>query len=128
MVEIIRQKKWYEIEQMGQRIREARERLGITQEELAKLIGRNRETISHYEIGNRAVAVTELPALAQALKVPIGYFFGDEAPANEILALLSAELDTMPPSKQKVVLERIRFELDWWKKHDIEIKGPSPAG
>jgi transcriptional regulator with XRE-family HTH domain len=127
MVAMAHKKKWTEIEQMGQRIREAREGLGLTQEELGTLIGRNRETISHYEIGNRAIAVTELPTLAQALKVPVGYFFGDEVPPSEILALLSAELDTIPPSKQKAVLERIRFELEWWKKHDIEFKGLSSA-
>jgi transcriptional regulator with XRE-family HTH domain len=126
MVDTVRRKKWDEIEQMGQRIREAREHLGLTQEALAELIGRTRETISHYEIGDRAVVVTELPALAQALKVPIGYFFGDEEPASELLVFLSAELDSMPPSKQRVILERLRIELEWWKKYNVESKESSP--
>ena len=110
---------------MGQRVREARERLGMTQEELAGLIGRSRETISHYEIGHRAIVVTELPALAQALKVPIGFFFGDENITNETLAFLAAELDSMPPVKQKAILERLRFELDWWRGHSPNLEESS---
>jgi transcriptional regulator with XRE-family HTH domain len=112
-----RRKKWLEIEQMGQRIREARERLGITQDELAALIGRTQDTISHYETGNRAIVVTELPALAKALKVPIASFFGDNDPDTEALDLMS-ELKALTPDQKKKVIERWRFELNWWMRQD----------
>jgi transcriptional regulator with XRE-family HTH domain len=118
MADITRRKKWGEIELMGQRIREARERLGMTQDELAALIGRGRDTVSHYEIGDRAIVVTELPALAQALKVPIGYFFGQDDPDNEALDLVS-ELKGMSAAQKRAVLEHWRFELEWWKEQDI---------
>lgn len=112
-----RRKKWQDIEQMGQRIREARERLGLTQEALAELIGRDQHTISHYETGSRALIVTELPALARALRVPISYFFGDYDPDGEVLDLAS-ELKLMPPRQKKQVIARWRLELDWAKQHD----------
>ncbi len=107
---------------MGQRIREARERLGMTQEELAERIGRNRETISHYEIGNRAVAINELPLLAEALQVSLGYFYGQNDPDGEALDLMS-ELQVMPADQKKMVLDRWRFELEWWKKHSSLPQG-----
>jgi transcriptional regulator with XRE-family HTH domain len=125
MADVTRRKKWHEIEKIGQRIREARERLGLTQEQLAELIGKGRDTVSHYEIGDRAIVVTELPALAHALKVPISYFFGNDEPAAEILVLAS-ELNSMPLSKQKAVLERWRYELEWWKNHDLELSESPP--
>src|SRR4051794_7340078 len=113
-----RRKKWDEIEQMGQRIREARERRGLTQEALGQLIGRNQHAISHYESGTRAIVVTELPAIAKALQVPIEYFFGNVVdPDEEALGLVS-ELSTLPPGQRKTIVERWRLELEWWKKHE----------
>jgi transcriptional regulator with XRE-family HTH domain len=126
MEHVIRRKKWDEIQKIGQRIREARERLGLTQEQLAELLNKGRDTVSHYEIGDRAIVVTELPALAQALKVPIGYFFGDDEPTAEVKALAS-ELNEMSPMKRKAVLERWRYELEWWKSHDLDAKQPSSS-
>lgn len=61
--------------QIGQRIRLARERRGLTQTELAHALGKNATTISNYENGSRTLPITELPKLAQTLHVPIGYFF-----------------------------------------------------
>lgn len=117
MTDVTRRKKWHDIERMGQRIRDARERLDMTQDELAALIGRTRDTVSHYETGNRAIVVTELPALAQALQVPIGYFFGYEEPDAETTALV-AELNSMSPAQKRTVLDRWRFELEWQRKQD----------
>jgi transcriptional regulator with XRE-family HTH domain len=114
-----RRKKWHELEELGQRIREARERLGITQGNLAALMGRTQDTISSYELGNRAIRVTELPALAKALKVPIGYFFGYESLDDEAKDLL-LELQTMSDTQQKIVIARWRHELEWWKSHETE--------
>ncbi len=126
MVDAVRRKKWTEIELIGQRIREARERLGMTRDNLANIIDKSPDMISRYERGNRAVSITELPKLAQALKVPIGYFFGDQEPAADALAFISSEIEALPHSKQKAVLERIRFELNWWKTHSPETEETSP--
>ncbi len=119
MADMTRRKKWHDIQEMGRRIRQARERLDMTQDELAALIGRSRDTISHYETGNRAIVVTELPALAQALRVPIEYFFGYEEPDGETMALV-AELNAMPPAQKKDVLDRWRLELEWRKRKTPE--------
>lgn len=64
--------------QIGDRIRSARERRGMTQDELGQRIGKTKTAISGYENGKRAIHLTELPELAKALEVPIAYFFGDE--------------------------------------------------
>jgi transcriptional regulator with XRE-family HTH domain len=104
------------LEQVGQRIREARERLGLTQEALGRLIGRTQYSISQYESGSRAIAITELPTLAQVLEVPIGYFFGDiDDPDIEGLDLLS-ELKALSLDEKKMLLDRWRLDLEWWKK------------
>ena len=126
MVDAVRRKKWTEIELIGQRIREARERLDMSRDDLASILGKSVDMVSRYERGNRAVSITELPKLAHALQVPIGYFFGDEEPTTEALAFISSEVEALPRFKQKAVLDRIRFELEWWKSHAPDSEEPSP--
>lgn len=111
-----RRKNLNQLEQVGQRIREARERLGLTQEALGQLIGRTQYSISQYESGSRAIAITELPALARALNVPISYFFGDTDDPNIEGIDLLAELKSLSPDEKKMLLDRWRIDLEWWKK------------
>src|SRR5688572_2494593 len=118
MAHMTTRKKWDEIELMGHRIREARERLGLTQGELAERIGKSQDAISHYETGDRAVVVTELPLLAEVLKVPLSYFFGRDDLDSDVQDLI-VELKMMSPEGKKKVLERWRFELEWWMKQDL---------
>ena len=63
---------------MGRRIRQARERRRLSQEELAGAIGKDQRSISEYENGRQRLAVVDLPELAAALDVPVRYFFEDE--------------------------------------------------
>lgn len=54
----------------GPEIRARRERLGLTQEDLAKLTKRHRKTISDIECGNQAVAsMIIVGQIARVLKV-----------------------------------------------------------
>lgn len=64
-----------EPELLGRRIREARERIKLSQEDLAIAVSKDQHAISQYENGKRKLAVTDLPAFARALKVPVSYFF-----------------------------------------------------
>ncbi len=70
-------------EVLGERIRQARERKGLSQEDLAALVARDQRAISEYEHGKRRISVTDLPTFARALDVPILYFFeGDLNPRD----------------------------------------------
>lgn len=63
--------------ELGQRIRAARERLGLSQEELAVLVSKDQTAISEYENGKRKFYASDLPLFARALKVSLFYLFGD---------------------------------------------------
>jgi transcriptional regulator with XRE-family HTH domain len=60
---------------IGLRIRQARQRLEMTQEKLAEQLGVNRLTVVGYESGYRTPHATDLPRLAAVLNVSIEYFF-----------------------------------------------------
>ena len=71
---------------VGKRIREERERLGMSQEELALAVGLgNRSQVNKVESGARKVDSLELRRFSEALEVPMDAFF-DEA-RGEVLAL-----------------------------------------
>ncbi|MEO3413921.1 helix-turn-helix transcriptional regulator [Roseovarius sp. CAU 1744] len=69
---------------VGQRIRQRRKLLGLSQTELAVRIGVKFQQVQKYETGVNRVAASRLWKIAETLKVPITYFFEDlELPGFE---------------------------------------------
>jgi len=62
---------------IGQRVREARDRVGLTQAELAARLGWARATVSHVESGGRSVLAAELLPLALALDASVWELIGE---------------------------------------------------
>lgn len=69
---------------VGQRIRLARQRAGLTQEELAGQISRTAESISNIERGLQEPNLRTIQSLAKALNLPVSEFFDfDEKASSE---------------------------------------------
>ena len=66
---------------LGQRIAQAREDLGMTQDGLGRAVGLDRSAISRLENGERKLNVPELVQIAAALGRPLAYFVADPVPA-----------------------------------------------
>src|SRR5580704_10789498 len=64
---------------MGDRLREAREYLGFSQEEVATYLRISRSALSLMETGQRKVDALELKKLATLYKRPVGHFTGEVA-------------------------------------------------
>ncbi len=60
---------------IGKRVRRRRRLLGLTQEQLAGACGVRFQQIQKYECGANRISAARLWMLAQALEVPVGYFF-----------------------------------------------------
>jgi transcriptional regulator with XRE-family HTH domain len=102
--------------QMGKRIRQARENLGLTQEQLSARIDKSQDAISSYEKGTRGIQIAELPRLAQALDVTVTYFFGDLEPDQEAQSLLSQ----LPPERYRFAMDYLRMEVEYSKRNNDE--------
>lgn len=76
----------------GNRIRAARERLGIDRAELAEIIGVEPSAIGNYEQGIRYPKPPLLSKLSKELRVPVGLLSGLE-PDKRVEALLSMYSD-----------------------------------
>jgi transcriptional regulator with XRE-family HTH domain len=67
-----------ERKKMGARLREAREYVGLSQDEVAKTLSIPRTALSNIETGQRRIDVLELKKLARLYKRPVEYFTGEE--------------------------------------------------
>ena len=85
-------------EQIASRLREAREAAGLSQGQVAKLLGQHRPTISEIEAGRRKVSGEELIRFASLYAVSVEWLTStaSESDATEDRILLAArELSTM---------------------------------
>lgn len=62
---------------IAERLREARRLAGLSQGQVARLLGMHRPSISGIEAGNRRVSADELARLAEAYDVSIAWLLGD---------------------------------------------------
>jgi len=60
---------------IGKRVKELRNKLGISQEELADIAQLDRTYITSVERGRRNVSIVNIEKLANALKVTLAEFF-----------------------------------------------------
>lgn len=60
---------------VGKRVKELRNKLGISQEELADLAGLDRTYITSVECGKRNISIVNIEKLAKSLNVTLHEFF-----------------------------------------------------
>lgn len=67
---------------LGQKLRESREYLGLSQAQVAAAMELQRPSISSIEAGKRRVTVLELKRFADLYRRPYSYFVGDDEEAE----------------------------------------------
>lgn len=93
--------------QIAKRLRNAREAAGVSQGQVARLLGMHRPTISEIEAGNRRVSAEELKTFADTYDVTVSWLLGESAEqletddprlqlaARELSKLKSEDLDRL---------------------------------
>lgn len=93
-------------QELGKRLRKARESRGISQEKAASEIGVPRTAISHIEHGTRSVSAVELARLAHLYLLPALDFLREDAPSSEdplaVLLRLVPALGGKPRLREQV--------------------------
>lgn len=64
---------------LGERLKEAREYVGLKQEDVAKKVGIPRSALSNIEAGSRKVDAIELAQLAKLYQRPVAWFTGEDS-------------------------------------------------
>jgi transcriptional regulator with XRE-family HTH domain len=65
-------------DRVGKRIQKAREEAGMSQDELASMIGITQSALSNYELGKRRLYLENLQEIARSLNRPLACFLGME--------------------------------------------------
>lgn len=65
---------------LGERLRIAREYVGLTQDEVARYLSIPRSALSHMETGQRKVEALELSRMARLYQRPLSWFTSEVAP------------------------------------------------
>ena len=60
---------------VGQRVRQRRKIMGLSQQDLARALGLTFQQVQKYERGTNRVSASKLWEIARTLKVPVAYFF-----------------------------------------------------
>jgi transcriptional regulator with XRE-family HTH domain len=106
--------------ELGQRIRSARERIGMSQEGLADAVQRDQKAVSEYETGKRKLPATDIPTFASVLGVPFSYFFEGELHLDELDQVLLQEFHTLPTLEDKhTALQAVRLIADTVRRHRL---------
>jgi transcriptional regulator with XRE-family HTH domain len=74
------------------RFREAREFLGLPQQDVGKALGIPRSSISAIEHGQRNVAHLELRRFARLYRRPVAWLLGEDVPVDEVLLAAARDL------------------------------------
>jgi len=98
----------YFFKDLGTRVSQARKEQGLTQTELAELVGVTQPMIASYEIGRRRIPATLLSPLARELRLPVAQLLGEElknskpGPTPKLQKQLEA-VSELPKTQQKFV-------------------------
>lgn len=108
---------------VASRLKEAREYLGLSQQEVAASVGISRTAISLMESGQRKVDATELMRLARLYCRPIGFFTDEPAEeGNSDVALLARQASSLSEKDRSELLKFSEFLMERSKKQDNDDK------
>ena len=101
-----------DLDLFGARVRQARERRGLSQDELAELIHKDQRAISEYENGKRRLAAVDLPLLARVLDVSLLYFFEDDVNVHDLDRTLLEQFHELTPQAKRLLIKIAKVVLD----------------
>lgn len=93
---------------IGRRIRRRRKLLGMTQRDLAAVLGLQSQQIQKYECSASRISASRLQLLAAALNVPISYFlveFSNGGRSNESERAVTATADLLSERESRELLD-----------------------
>ncbi|CAN7514560.1 helix-turn-helix domain-containing protein [Caulobacter sp. LjRoot300] len=96
---------------LGKRLRRRRRLLGLTQQQLAGVVGVRFQQIQKYECGANRISAARLWQLSEALEVPVGYFYDGLSERAEKEAKAEAEGGEMFARKETLDLVRAYYLL-----------------
>ena len=94
---------------VAERLKEARKLAGISQGQVARMLGLHRPSVSGIEAGNRKVSADEVARLSEIYDVSVAWLLGDAPDINDVadprLELAARELAKLKPGDLERLLK-----------------------
>lgn len=112
--------------QLASRLKEVREYLGLSQQEVAAALNVPRSAISLIESGQRRVDSVELKMLAKLYQRPVGFFTGEEvtSPLAGDVAVLAKQASKLSNQDRT---ELLRFSEFLIQRSQSKVRNDEPA-
>ncbi|HVB21550.1 MAG TPA: XRE family transcriptional regulator [Ktedonobacteraceae bacterium] len=112
-------------EELGQRLRQAREEAGIKQEEAAAVLGLDATAIAKIEHGKRGVGALELMRLVTLYKVSVSELLADASQGEVVHLRIAMRVGAAPDTKTAAMQQRLQqiIAADRWLRQHVQ--GPS---
>lgn len=95
---------------IGQRIKECRVKMGMTQEDLAERLYIPKSTLSAYERDIVDMKMSAIQQIAKELHTTVGYLIdGEKTEPDADVMQISSMLQEMPEQLRKVAMEQIKL-------------------
>lgn len=113
---------------VGQRIREAREQLGLSQSQLGERLHKTQAAVSYWENGKRSPTFDDLLALCRLLDKEPAYFLATDEYRRPIRAVVQAVLERFELSRLNGDLEHLVGVAERLPapERDLEVSASSP--
>lgn len=95
--------------ELANRLREAREYLGLSQEAVAQRLGIPRASVSAFESGRRRVTSIELQRLARLYRTPVSRLLDEDESADPVETALFRTATTLSDEDRRQVLRFAEF-------------------
>lgn len=92
---------------VGQRIKRAREALGLSQEKFGEFVNKNQRTISNIERGTMRLFLDDLYLFAETLDKPVTYFLEDDIEDDDLDTMLMREIRQLPNKETKQMILQV---------------------
>ncbi len=98
---------------VGQQLRKRRKKIGLSQDQLAKVFGISFQQVQKYERGANRVCASKLYILTQVLKVPIAYFFegGPDVPMTDDQTHIPDETQSLTNAYYRIKDPQVRQRI-----------------
>lgn len=107
---------------LAKRIKETREYLGFTQQQVAEALSLRRSAISDIETGKRRVTADELKRIANLFQHPVSHFLGEEPEHAPDIAAIARTAESLSKHDRKELLRFAKF-LEYQTKRHSSKKG-----
>lgn len=100
--------------ELQKRVRSARDAAGLTQQQVAEKTGIDDSSISKFENGQTEPRLGQLEKLSEAYHLPLGYFFGQSQPGDQVVRWRKQPSDTKEIESRFLELCRRYHQLEIW--------------